>query len=345
MKVHLLAPGRVVSHLGYRAETSYLEMMSLADHCREHQLVEEPSNADVVLAPICGDSYGLFFEKLKRNPVYKANRSRLFAYTIDDFQFPALPGIYPAVSPFWASRSWAVGGHYVTNYHTRHQFENLPAEKRDVLFSFVGSSWTHPIREKVMRLKHPRAVLDDSERKGEPVHWWLRGKEHFAGRVALFEQVMSRSKFVLCPRGYAAASMRMFQAMQAGAVPVILADSLVLPIGPDWARFVVRIPERDLAEVPRVLEQLEPNFPAMSLEANRAWANWFSPERTLASMINWCEHLLKTTSAAERRRLERMACLHSWLAPTNVRMRLRRLKRCAVAACRAIQRKATGGRG
>lgn len=326
MKVHLLAPSRIVSRLGNRAETSYLELIKLTAHCQEHQFVPEPSAADLILAPIYGHSYGLFFEKLKRSPVYKPNRSRLFVYTIDDFQFPALPGIYPAVTPFWAAKSWAVGGHYVTNYHHTHQFENLPPERRDVLFSFVGSSWTHPIREQVLALKHPRGVLDDSERKDDTVHWWMRGQDHFQGRLALFERVLSRSKFALCPRGYAPASMRLFQALQAGAVPVVLADSLVLPPGPDWDKICVQIKEADLNRVPQILESLEPRFPQMSVDARKAWEDWFSPERTLASMIHWCQILLTSTTVGERRQMERLAVFQSWTHPANVRVRLRHAK-------------------
>ena len=327
MKVHLLPPARIVSQLGHRAEASYLGLLSLAEHCQEHQFVSEPSGADIVLAPILGDSYGHFFEKLKRSSIYQTVSSKLLVYTIDDFQFPALPGIYPSVSPEWAASGWAVGGHYITNYHHTHQFENLPPERRDVLFSFVGSSWTHPIRERVLALKHPRAVLDDSEKKGESTHWWLRGQDHFQNRLALFEQVLGRSKFALCPRGYAAASMRLFQALQAGTIPVILADSLVLPLGPDWDKICIRIPESQLDRVPEILEQHEPRFPAMTIEARKAWEKWFSPERTLNSMVYWCEHLLASTTAEKRRRLEQKAVLQSWLAPANVRTRLRHAKR------------------
>ena len=327
MKIHLLAPSQVVSKLGHRAEASYLGLMNLTAHCKEHQFVSGPAEADIVLAPIFGDSYGSFFEKLKRSSIYKTAKSKFFIYTIDDFQFPALPGIYPSVSPSWAAKGWAVGGHYITNYHHTHQFENLSPERRDILFSFVGSSWTHPIREKILALKHPRAVLDDSEKKDEAVHWWLRGQDHFQNRLALFEKVLSRSKFALCPRGYAAASMRLFQALEAGAVPVILADSLVLPLGPDWDEICVRIPEEQLNRIPQILEKLEPRFPEMSQRARKAWEDWFSPERTLNSMVFWCQHLLASTTANERRRLEREAFFHSWLTPANVRTRLRHVKR------------------
>lgn len=327
LKIHLVPPALVVSKLGHRAEASYLGLLNLVGHCDEHAFVADPLDADIVLAPIYGDSYGLFFEKLRASPIYRVARCRLFVYTIDDFQFPALPGIYPSISPAWAERKWAVGGHYITNYHHTHEFENLSAGKRDILFSFVGSSWTHPFREKVLALTHPRAVLDDSGKAGETVHWWMRGEAHFKDRLKLFERVLSRSKFALCPRGYAAASMRIYQAMQAGAVPVILADDLVLPLGPDWKQFLVRIKEKDLPDVPKILEQLEPMFPEMSVAARGAWEDWFAPERTLKSMVFWCRHLLESTSSAERRRLERLAFLHTWFAPRNIRARLRRVKR------------------
>ena len=98
-------------------------------------------------------------------------------------------------------------------------------------------------------------------------------------RVYLDE--ITRSRFVICPRGQGTTSHRLFEVLQLGRVPVILADAWVPPQGPDWSACSIRIPERDLALLPgRILER-EPMYAAMARAARETWEQWFSPERRL----------------------------------------------------------------
>ena len=65
---------------------------------------------------------------------------------------------------------------------------------------------------------------------------------------------LRKTKFVLCPRGYGLGSCKLFEAMKAGRVPVIMSDRYVLPEGPDWSACSVRIRENEIERIPSILE-------------------------------------------------------------------------------------------
>ena len=53
-----------------------------------------------------------------------------------------------------------------------------------------------------------------------------------------FVELMSRSVFALCPRGYGRTSYRMYEALQLGCIPVYIHDEPWLPYADelDWRR-------------------------------------------------------------------------------------------------------------
>lgn len=79
-----------------------------------------------------------------------------------------------------------------------------------------------------------------------------------------YNQVLSDSVFSLCPAGAGPNSIRLWESMAVGSIPVILSDSLVLPAIPDeessgnpaWEDAVLRHPENDLISLPTRLRSL-----------------------------------------------------------------------------------------
>lgn len=85
--------------------------------------------------------------------------------------------------------------------------------KRDIFASFVGAD-THPIRKKLIK-----------QFTGKPdCHVTLK-------KLPLKEycNLMARSKFALCPRGYGKSSFRIMEAIHFGAIPVYVSDEFVQP--------------------------------------------------------------------------------------------------------------------
>jgi hypothetical protein len=84
------------------------------------------------------------------------------------------------------------------------------------------------------------------------------------------------SRFVLCPRGAGAGSVRLFETMRAGRVPVIIADEYVLPAGIDWKKCSLRIPEAEFKSIPERIAANRDNWPELAASARLAWENNFS---------------------------------------------------------------------
>jgi hypothetical protein len=117
--------------------------------------------------------------------------------------------------------------------------------------------------------------------------------------------------------------------MEVGAVPVIIADDIELPLGPDWETFALRVAERDIDTVPRLIERWEDRAGAMGSLARQAWERYFSPQATFGSVAGWGLRLLATP-------VKRPAAL--WFEEhSNPRRWLARLRRAKRSRLRSAQ--------
>tara|TARA_A100001515_G_scaffold144994_1_gene151201 strand:+ start:89 stop:958 length:870 start_codon:yes stop_codon:yes gene_type:complete len=117
---------------------------------------------------------------------------------------------------------------------------------RDIKASFVGS-YTHPIRGEMARHAPKEYAIYMQPQWSEVVT---------ADQFSLFEELSARSKFVLCPRGYAATSVRMYETFQYGAIPVYISDDFILPWEDeiDWSKLVVKVTVDQLPELEQILD-------------------------------------------------------------------------------------------
>lgn len=88
-----------------------------------------------------------------------------------------------------------------------HKF-SFPDAKKDILCSFVGRV-TNPVRHNIL------GYLYDKE------DYYVSDKPH---TLEQYCNILARSVFVLCPRGYGANSFRVTESLQYGAIPIILQD-------------------------------------------------------------------------------------------------------------------------
>jgi hypothetical protein len=124
---------------------------------------------------------------------------------------------------------------------------------KDLLYSFVGCA-THACREPIFALpERPDAVVI---RRGD-WHFYLNDRKQAEEREE-YQRILSRSRFSLCPRGTGPSTIRFWESLQAGAIPVLISDDHLLPEGYDWDRCVVRIAEKDVADLVRVIEAISP---------------------------------------------------------------------------------------
>lgn len=139
----------------------------------------------------------------------------------------------------------------------------LPVPHKDILYSFIGVDSTSMIKKdlrgKIFSMKHPAGTIVKSRSQW---HWARENKwgnlseEQQEFEKNEYRDVLARSRFSLCPRGYGASTIRFWESLQAGAIPVLLADTMRLPEGFDWNRCVLRVWEKDLEKIPKFLARI-----------------------------------------------------------------------------------------
>ena len=110
-----------------------------------------------------------------------------------------------------------------------------------------------------------------------------------------FSDAIHNSFFVLYPRGIGPCSYRLFEVMQLGCAPVIIADSWVKIPGIDWNRFSISIPEAQVNLIPEILNERKQNAVEMGRLARQTWEQYFAPEVSLHHIAIAAKELLSHT--------------------------------------------------
>jgi hypothetical protein len=142
-----------------------------------------------------------------------------------------------------------------------------PADK-PVLASFIGAHADHYLSDVRLKLRTlaetPGFVIRVTDRwhfedivYGHQVAGSAAG-DQLDDSVAEYNRVLSNSRFSLCPAGAGANTLRLWESLAAGAVPVLLGPPPQLPRGGslraiDWEAIVMRPPDNHLEDLPRWL--------------------------------------------------------------------------------------------
>jgi hypothetical protein len=96
-----------------------------------------------------------------------------------------------------------------------------------------------------------------------------------------FASLIARSRFVFCPRGDGLTSLRFFETLAFGRIPILVADQTALPLEGDIAydEFVVRVPEAHVESWEAYLDAFlvaHPDLEICSSFARNAYSLWFT---------------------------------------------------------------------
>ena len=153
--------------------------------------------------------FGPFFSFLTHSRFFQSHKHKIICYCPDDLIYPAVPGLYPSITSWWVRHGWGRGAPYLSSHIHQHRFDPLSSTARDILFSFVGSTKTDPLRQKLSQLDHPRARFVDSTPASSKQYWFEKSEDSIRASFEQYRDLMSRTKFALCPRGVSASSIRL----------------------------------------------------------------------------------------------------------------------------------------
>ena len=261
-----------------------------ADKYSRHRLADTAADADLILfVENSHYHHDPFFKQLRNHPLVRQYPDKSFMYNPHDTPWLVLPGLYACMRAPLLDAARVAANPYLekVNEHIYCDFGIEP----QWLYSFYGNVQL-PVRRELPSLRHPRGVVKS----------WTTGLYRNDKPLAPqleYADLLANSKFILCPRGIGPSSIRLFEAMQAGRVPVIISDDWARPRGPVWDELAVFVPEGKVAQIPRILEEAEARWPEMARRARAAWEEFFAPE----TIFHYCiEQLVLLKSPGARMR-------------------------------------------
>lgn len=263
----------------------------------KHTLIDSPDNAEIILFV---DNNGKnFYEELRKHPLVWQFPEKCFVYEEYEGYLPFLPGVCTSARKPLLNLGRLRNYCYFSRHIYAHNscFEKGNKQNKDLFFSFLGGS-NSLVRKRLYNINFNRSdvlVEDTSHYK----HWEICqvGKKEMQQR---YTEVCARSQFVLCPRGAGSGSIRLFEMMEIGIVPVIISDDYLLPEGPNWEEFAVFVKEKDIKKIPEILAHRMSDVEEMGRRASIAWQEWFSPAKQFNYVIDSCQYTQKKRLIPER---------------------------------------------
>ena len=143
---------------------------------------------------------------------------------------------------------------------------DLLTTERDLLYSFIGTYqdfYLSKIRDRLFTMKHPpntfvkrtkewhfeRAVYSSSQNKNQKYTMEKNSVDEY-------NKMLLRSRYSLCPSGSGPNSIRFWESLAVGSIPILLADTLELPHHDLWDKSIVRLPENELHTLEEVLKNI-----------------------------------------------------------------------------------------
>ena len=286
-------------------------------------LTDDPAAADLIL--LYG-SFGAEPALLLNHPLYRAHPEKCAVYTEDDIYLPLAPGVYCSAEADESSRAGRTAAYsYVcASGRCTNPYVGEAAAEKEFLFSFQGGS-TSLVRKRLFNLTFKRSDL--LVENTSAYHHWTFNEPGHEEQQRRYARTLGASHFVLCPRGAGAGSMRLFEVMQAGVAPVLIADRYALPPSVPWERFLLRVAEKDIARLPEIIEPHRASSAERGRLAREVWLEHFAPEKEFDAIVRLGVAALRHGPPEEAFFRKRQARL---IARAERRRKLRGLARAAV---------------
>ncbi len=255
-------------------------------------MAQEPEEADVVVFQRHD------FLQLRNSQLFRQNKQKSITLSQTDRPGFFLPGIYSSncVHPLSGARTKTYSYFYQNPKNKNpyiDAYKNQSLDKK-YLFSFIGAR-TAPVRKKILdlyRRKSDRFFVEDStllyshwQQSANPTPGQENRKKAYAVNV-------KESLFYLCPRGAGHGSIRLFEVMELGTAPVIIADGWIPPSGPDWEEFSIFVPEKDIDKLEEILEQHRDRAETMGIKAQQAFETYFADDKRAAELHRLIQEIM-----------------------------------------------------
>ncbi|WP_439882581.1 exostosin domain-containing protein [Pontibacter sp. MBLB2868] len=279
-----------------RSFYNYIKQIYTLATPQKHLIVSEPEEADIIL--FVDFEASNYFKSLREHHLVKKMLEKCYVYTETDIVIPFLPGVYTSAETSFINLKRLKNYCYLSRHsYSKNSYIAPRGEEKEYLFTFLGGS-TSLIRKRLYNInfKQPKILVEDTTHYQ---HWnyTQANRDQMQQR---YVEICAKSRFVLCPRGAGCGSIRLFEMMEMGVAPVIIADNYLLPEGPRWEDFVVFVQEKDIRELPIILEKRAPDAERMGKLARKSWEEWFAPDKQFNYIIEACHIIRENRIVSEK---------------------------------------------
>ncbi len=246
-----------------------------------YRLVEDPAAAEIIVL-LESNAFRSQHDiaALECQGLIRDYPAKVFTINYEDHPAGFLPGLYAALP----ARRYDPSRHAAWCYlfpPNPEVYRTGPVEWKEedaLLFSFRGAP-SHRCRERLFAMEVPAGIRARITR----IDRWY---DHTRDEQQDYVTEILRSRFVLCPRGLAPASHRLFEVMALGRCPVVIGDEWVPPEAVDWERCAIRVAEKNIDGLPALLARRADEAAGLGRQARAAWEACFSPERRYEAALD-----------------------------------------------------------
>ena len=297
--------------------------------------VADPARAEAII--FCEDDPGY----IRRSDLYaKYPEKSLVVSGIDRPTF-YLPAIYSSNHRNFFGRGRTLTCDYFMDEPNPYlaEFKDARLPKKWLL-SFVGGSTSWP-RKHLFRLRERLAAHDVFIKSTDDYEHWTNDEGYLPtkrGRQKAYAEIMAQSSFFLCPRGVGHSSIRLFEVMEMGGCPIIVADGWIPPEGPDWSSFALFLPESRIGSCVEMAHGNLAQAPEMGRRARENFDRYFSETARAGRLREQVTSVLSSRRVARERVIHRVYFLRT-LSSSMRAWSYRVLKRITLGFFKLIGRK------
>jgi hypothetical protein len=286
-----------------------------------------PEEADVIIFAENHPGHDPYFRDVLKSSIYKKYRHKCVLYHDADRSITPIPTLSPSIEAWQYNKKHKRIAHYVARLCENDTVNNARLDfssERTYLYNFIGSR-THPIRGQIFAMRHPAEtyIKDTTGSRA-----WELTKEQKETYELEYFHIMQSSYFVLAPRGVGPCTYRLFETLQLGRVPVIIADAWLRVPNVNWDEFSITVPEEKIHQIPSILRERREEAVEMGKLARKRWEEHFSPEVSLRHLAKAAGELIQSRyNFVDSVRDHSQFLQKPWHLKNYVRARLKRILR------------------
>jgi hypothetical protein len=257
--------------------------------------VENEDDADlVVLVDSCTFKTQKNIKEFESLLYFNENNTRLCTLNYEDAPPGFLPGLYSSLEAYKFDASMHLSWpHLIFPNEKINAIDHNEDIQPDCLYTFSGAC-SSPVRRRMFDL-YPAG--SDRYKIQEVKKWY----NHNESEKQSYIDDIRRSKFVLCPKGIASYSHRIYETLAMGRVPVIIADDWV-PFSIEEKNYFIKIPENDIDKITRILEANEGRYALLNENVQKVYNKYFNQANCYSIALNqlcklYRESLINITSS------------------------------------------------